>query len=82
MPLAERAPAPELDDPAWMSAGQAARRLQVAAKTVRRYCRDGSLPFTAVKIGGQWRILRADVEAVRSSYSADGTAAVIDGAGE
>lgn len=79
MPLAERASAPpELDDPAWMSAGQAARRLQVAPKTVRRYCRDGSLPFTAIKVGNQWRILRADVEAVRATFSPDGTAALLD----
>lgn len=76
MPLTERAPTPAgPDDPAWLTATRTGRMLDVAPKTIRRRCADGTLPFTFVKVGSTWRILRADVEAATKA----GTNALLDG---
>jgi excisionase family DNA binding protein len=40
---------------------QVAHALQVKPRTVRRWCREGTLP-TAKKVGRQWRIPRSEVQ--------------------
>lgn len=64
MPLVERAQ--ELDEyaaPEWMSASEAARRLGLHIETFYLALKRGQVPFTAVKVGGSWRIHRSGVEA-------------------
>jgi excisionase family DNA binding protein len=48
-------------DPGWLSVEQVAERLGLHVRTVRGYIRDGRL--AAVRIGKQYRIARADLDA-------------------
>jgi excisionase family DNA binding protein len=48
-------------EPGWYSVEQVAERLGLHVRTVRGYIRDGRL--TAVRIGKQYRIARADLDA-------------------
>jgi excisionase family DNA binding protein len=48
-------------EPEWYSVEQVAERLGLHVRTVRGYIRDGRL--TAVRIGKQYRIARADLDA-------------------
>lgn len=52
----------------WYSVEQVAERLGLHVRTVRNYIRDGRL--TAVKIGKQYRIARADLEALTGEPAA------------
>jgi excisionase family DNA binding protein len=45
----------------WLSVDQVAQRLGLHVRTVRGYIRDGRLP--AVRIGKQYRVARADLDA-------------------
>lgn len=75
MPLVERAlSAPEFNEPEWLSPKQAGRILQLSAKTVRLLCRNGTFGG-ARKMGRQWRVPCAEVEAATPG----GTAALLDG---
>jgi excisionase family DNA binding protein len=48
-------------EPAWLSVEQVAERLGLHVRTVRGYIRSGRL--TAVRLGKQYRIARADLDA-------------------
>jgi excisionase family DNA binding protein len=52
----------------WYSVEQVAERLGLHVRTVRNYIRDGRL--TAVKIGKQYRVARADLEALTGAPAA------------
>jgi excisionase family DNA binding protein len=54
----------------WLSVEQVAERLGLHVRTVRNYIRDGRL--TAVKIGKQYRIARADLEALTGEPAGGG----------
>ena len=56
-PLAGQRPHAQLE--AWLSTADAARELNVAGRTVRRWCRTGRLPAT--KSGRDWLIRRRDL---------------------
>ncbi|WP_141724717.1 helix-turn-helix domain-containing protein, partial [Streptomyces niveus] len=64
----------ESDERELYSVGEVAERLGLHVRTVRNYVRDGRLK--AVRIGKQYRISRADFEALTSTPdSADGAGA-------
>jgi excisionase family DNA binding protein len=58
-----------------MTVEEAAVASRVSPSTVRRWIRDGQLP--ALRVGGMWRILRADLRA----FIVEGTMAAEDRAG-
>lgn len=49
----------------WYSTGQAAERIGVTDRAVRKWCSDGTIPAT--RIAGRWRITSHDVAAKRAA---------------
>jgi excisionase family DNA binding protein len=48
--------------PEWSTVAEVAARLNIAPKTLRKWIRDGDLPFRVFKVANTWRILTADVD--------------------
>jgi excisionase family DNA binding protein len=65
-----REAARELEQREWVSVKEAARLLEVPASWVYRGLRSGVLPVRTLPSGGNWRLVRADVERVAADFRA------------
>lgn len=85
MPVAQRAPAPELVDDEWISAGETARTLTLHIDTIYQRCRNGTFPGEVRRVGRAWWIRRSDVEAIAPLVRKFGDLAaadLLDGGGQ